>query len=113
MNQKKYCGTSGPVGVIPLDGTLTWTSDGSNTVASRQSGWHICFLLSPIHPPPNPPPVPPAAPPSPSRPPRPPISPLPPRSPPRPPPWPASPPVANVSGPVSYTHLTLPTICSV
>ncbi|EOD11513.1 hypothetical protein EMIHUDRAFT_257383, partial [Emiliania huxleyi CCMP1516] len=31
----RYCGTSGPAGVVPSDGTMTWVSDGSVT----ESGW--------------------------------------------------------------------------
>ena len=35
VNGVRYCGTSGPAGVVPSDGTMTWVSDGSVT----ESGW--------------------------------------------------------------------------
>ena len=35
VNGVRYCGTSGPAGVVPSDGTMTWVSDYSVT----ESGW--------------------------------------------------------------------------
>ena len=35
VNGVKYCGTSGPAGVVPSDGTMTWVSDYIVT----KSGW--------------------------------------------------------------------------
>jgi len=35
VNGVKYCGTSGPAGVVPSDGTMTWVSDGEVT----RPGW--------------------------------------------------------------------------
>ena len=35
VNGVKYCGTSGPAGVVPSDGTMTWVSDEFVT----ESGW--------------------------------------------------------------------------
>ena len=35
VNGVKYCGTSGPAGVVPSDGTMTWVSDSGVT----ESGW--------------------------------------------------------------------------
>eukprot|EP00962_Isochrysis_galbana_P046998 scaffold19077_cov184-Isochrysis_galbana.AAC.1 len=53
---QKYCGTDGPSGVVPTDGTIAWSSDGSITT----SGWKICWSgppqpsPSPLSPPPPP-----------------------------------------------------------
>ena len=63
----KYCGSTGPSGVIPANGRMTWLSDASYT----RSGWKICFPVmsspsQPISPPPLSQPV---QPPSPSAPP--------------------------------------------
>jgi len=41
----RYCGSSGPTGVTPTDGTMTWISD--SWVGAP--GWRICF--TPPHPP--------------------------------------------------------------
>ena len=35
VNGVRYCGTSGPAGVVPLDGTIQWTSD----EADQYPGW--------------------------------------------------------------------------
>eukprot|EP00966_Prymnesium_polylepis_P334763 7390136-Prymnesium_polylepis.1 len=80
LNGERYCGTSGPSGVIPREGTMTWTSDGGKT----DTGWRICFRL-PLPPPPVLPPQPPALP-----------------SPPSPPPSP--PPSLQVSGPCILSY---------
>jgi len=46
VNGVRYCGTSGPTGIVPSDGTMTWVSDYSVT----KSGWKArapfsaCFL---------------------------------------------------------------------
>eukprot|EP00966_Prymnesium_polylepis_P274215 6335026-Prymnesium_polylepis.1 len=67
----RYCGTSGPSGIIPTDGTLSWHSD--DMVADV--GWEVCFPPPSPPPPPEPPAppaTPPAPPPPPSRPPSPP-----------------------------------------
>ena len=42
VNGVKYCGTSGPAGVVPSDGTMTWVSDDGVTV----SGWKACAPFS-------------------------------------------------------------------
>lgn len=60
----KYCGTTGPAGVVATSGTISWSSDGSVT----RAGWEICFPPPPPPSPPNPPsppPLPPSLPPSP------------------------------------------------
>eukprot|EP00966_Prymnesium_polylepis_P193614 4487906-Prymnesium_polylepis.1 len=83
----KYCGSSGPSGVIALDGQLMWTSDFDYS----GSGWRLCLTaLPPL--PPNPP-FPPDSPPAP------PASPAPPRAPPIPPDPPPLSPSMSVSGP--------------
>ena len=88
VNGLKYCGTSGPVGVVPQEGkNITWSSD-AGTVGG---GWEICFgITSPSAPPfpPLPPPIPPQSP-------APPSPPSPPDLPPAPP---ALPPSIDVSG---------------
>ena len=82
INNVKYCGTSGPVGVISTDGRMEWISDSLTT----HTGWRLCFFLAPPIPPSTPPllPAPPVPPPSPFSPPiNPPLPVLPP-----PPPFP-------------------------
>jgi len=62
LNGQHYSGqdkSDGPEGIVPNDGTLTWTSDSSN----EYSGWRLCW------PHPMPPPVSPAPPPHPRPPP--------------------------------------------
>jgi hypothetical protein len=78
-NGARYCGTSGPVGVVPADGRMTWTSD----YYTQHAGWEICFFLTLLLPPQ--PPLQPSSPP---------VSPLPPIEPPVPP---ASPPADGLS----------------
>ena len=63
VNGVKYCGTSGPAGVVPSNGTMTWVSDGEVT----ESGWkarapfscslHTALLSSRAHPNPVPKPL--------------------------------------------------------
>ena len=89
MNNVPYCGSpssssstpKSPDGVIPLDGTMTWTSDGSTYFDGN--GWEICFYMRPPISPPSVPPTPP-----PSRPPAPPLLPG----------------GAQISGPCALTH---------
>ena len=77
VNGAKYCGTTGPAGVVP-DGTpIIFDADGGSTA----DGWEICFGT----PTPSMPPSPPAAPPLPPAPPAPPSPPSPPVTPPAPP----------------------------
>ena len=50
VNGVKYCGTSGPAGVVPSDGTMTWFSDTYNPPGVTVSGWKArapfsCSLL--------------------------------------------------------------------
>ena len=66
----KYCGSSGPVGVIVQSGTITWSSDGSVSAA----GWELCWSALPPSPP-LPPPSPQLPPPLPPSPPPPPLAP--------------------------------------
>ena len=54
----KYCGTTGPQGVVPLSGMMEWVAD---DFINRQ-GFELCFGLL-IQPPPPAPPPPPASPP--------------------------------------------------
>eukprot|EP00966_Prymnesium_polylepis_P199306 4618098-Prymnesium_polylepis.1 len=86
VNGSKYCGTTGPEGVIATDGTLAWQSDGS----VQPGNWAICvFYPPPAMPPPPAPPVSPPAPPA--SPPLPPLPPAPPSPPPLPPAQPPPP----------------------
>lgn len=39
VNGRRYSGSSAPDGIVPLDGTIRWTSDTSNVAA----GWEICW----------------------------------------------------------------------
>eukprot|EP00966_Prymnesium_polylepis_P087925 2034281-Prymnesium_polylepis.1 len=84
INGVRFCGTSGPTGVIPADGRMEWVSDDLYTF----TGWEICFQDGPPALPPNPhlPPRPPLQPPSPPPPALPPPPPGVPPQPPRPPP---------------------------
>jgi len=75
INADKYCGTTGPEGVVSLDGEIQWISDGSENFG----GWLLCW-------PPLPPSGPPLLPPSPPSPPSPPQLPPPTASSPSPPP---------------------------
>eukprot|EP00966_Prymnesium_polylepis_P230819 5341721-Prymnesium_polylepis.1 len=100
LNGLRFCGTSGPDGVIPTDRTMSWQSNGQ----TQRSGWKICFFSSPPRPPPS---MPPPSPPPPS-PPSPPVSPAPPQPPPSPPAPPDAPPpptlpFADVSGPCTIS----------
>ena len=70
VNGNRFCGTSGPEGVIPEDGTIHWQSDG----AGSRPGFRVCWA-TPLPPVAPPPPLPPPAPPTPPPPPRPPPSP--------------------------------------
>ena len=38
VNDVRYCGTSGPAGIVPSDGTITWVSD---FIVTRP-GWKVC-----------------------------------------------------------------------
>ena len=98
VNGKRYCGTSGPSGVVVSDGIIRWKAD-SGGLASQ--GWLLCWPTPPALPPmppmppspPSPPPPPPSPPPlapPPSRPPAPPPVPFLPS--PLPPPWSPPPP---------------------
>jgi hypothetical protein len=54
---QNFCGTSGPEGVVAVDGSMTWRSDATST----RSGFEICFPQAPPaspHPSPRPPPLP-------------------------------------------------------
>ena len=73
----KFCGTSGPDGVVPTSGTIRWQSHGQTWRPDGvASGWEICFLLPPSQPPmPPQSPSPPWSPPQPLQAPSPPLSP--------------------------------------
>eukprot|EP00966_Prymnesium_polylepis_P187142 4337957-Prymnesium_polylepis.1 len=71
INGDVYCGTTGPDGVVPLDGRMAWTSDDLYAF----SGWKVCFVAPPR--PPAFPPLPPLLPPQPPSPPSPPSPPPP------------------------------------
>ena len=83
INGERFCGTTGPDGIVPADGLILWQSD----AFVAHSGWKICFAALPL--PPAQPPVPqlpPSSPPLPPHPPRPPAPPAPPLRPPALPP---------------------------
>ena len=46
VNGVNYCGTSGPAGIVPSDGTMTWVSDGSVTGRVTGPGWKALVLFS-------------------------------------------------------------------
>jgi len=50
VNGVKYCGSSGPAGAAPSDGTMTWVSDWADT----RPGWKVCWAAQPPSPPPTP-----------------------------------------------------------
>eukprot|EP00966_Prymnesium_polylepis_P033703 783545-Prymnesium_polylepis.1 len=55
----RFCGISGPVGVVPTDGMLRWVSD----IIETEAGWEICLRRTrPARPPLPPPPAPPVPP---------------------------------------------------
>ena len=52
VNGVRYCGTSGPTGIVPSDGNITWVSDEFEFGA----GWKICWANAPPQMPPRMPP---------------------------------------------------------
>eukprot|EP00966_Prymnesium_polylepis_P077339 1791471-Prymnesium_polylepis.1 len=76
LNGVRFCGTSGPTGIVAFDGQMSWNSDDLET----RQGWEICFR----HRPPLPPERPPSPAPPPSLPPPPGLPPTPPQPPPVP-----------------------------
>eukprot|EP00966_Prymnesium_polylepis_P320740 7377112-Prymnesium_polylepis.1 len=61
INGARFCGASGPAGIIPTDGQMTWHSD----IIQAATGWRICFseAIPPAQPDELPPPAPPGSPP--------------------------------------------------
>eukprot|EP00966_Prymnesium_polylepis_P248339 5741678-Prymnesium_polylepis.1 len=89
MNTARFCGVTGPEGVVAADGFILWYSDYTDT----EAGWEFCWYPPPMVPPTPPsPPHSPASPPAPTRPPTPPQVPPSPPTPPSPPSAPPSPP---------------------
>ena len=72
VNGIAYSGTTGPAGIVPVDGAVNWSSD--YTIA--RGGWEICWTNRPPHPP-APPTSPPESPPPPPPSPQPPSPPTP------------------------------------
>ena len=96
VNEGRYCGERGPVGLVPTSGTMTWRTDGS--VSAK--GFRVC-VRPPSSPPPSPPPLPPPSPPPPS-------PPSPPSCPPEPPePPPSPPPPCGADSDVANYHKTV------
>jgi hypothetical protein len=93
VNDVRYCGTSGPEGVIVTSGAIRWWSDDMVS----DIGWELCWHPPPPSlPQPLPPPLPPPSPPFPPSPPYPPAAPP---APPASPPPPSTPPPASGPSP--------------
>jgi hypothetical protein len=75
IDGQKFCGWTGPTGVVPSGGMVEWHSDSSATAGGFLLCWPPMPLIPPL--PPSPPPLPPSPPEPPMPPPTPPVSPTP------------------------------------